>query len=149
MGKKSTPGRVRQFRRDFALLREKYALNLIAEKIGVNPGNLSNYSRGSKTPGEDFLDRFYSIFAADIQELTKDFSLGGHGPVFAAEEPTQAYLHRDDRDDHIQTLKLNNEDLRTYLGTIVKSNEILALSYQKLADALIDRLDKLTNGARE
>jgi|ERR1700744_6189059 len=145
MGKKSNTQRILEFRRDIALLRKKYTQHVIAEKIDTDSGNLSNYIRGAKNPGVDFLDKFYSIFAAEIKELTDDFHLSNPDPLAIVEEPPQSYMRPDERDDHIQTLKLNNEDLRNHLGTVIKSNEILVLSNQKLVEAqlsLIARLDR-------
>jgi transcriptional regulator with XRE-family HTH domain len=149
MGKKSNKQRIEQFRLDIALLRKKYTQIVIAKRMGTDSGNLSNYSRGHKTPGEDFLDKFYFIFTAEIQELVIDYPISDRGPSLVTGESSQEYARLDERDDHIRTLKLNNDDLRSYLSSVVKSNEILALSNQKLADAqisLIARLDKLNSG---
>ena len=143
MGRKSNKERIQRFQRDVALLRTKYAQNVIAERMGTDSGNLSNYSRGSKNPGEDFLDKFYSVFAAEIPEPANDFSREDHGPVFTVEEPIQEFKRPDDRDDHIQTLKLNNEDLRIHLTTIIRNNEILVLSNQKLVDAQMTLMVRL------
>lgn len=147
MGKKSTKQRIEQFRRDIALLKKKYPQNVIAERMEIDSGNLSNYRRGSKNPGEDFLNKFYSIFATEIQELSISYEIPDQNYSSSVEELSQEYARSDERDDHIRTLKLNNEDLRSYLSSVVKSNEILALSNQKLADAqlsLLARLDSLT-----
>jgi transcriptional regulator with XRE-family HTH domain len=148
MGKKSNKQRIAQFRRDVVLLRKRHTQNVMAERMGTDSGNLSNYSRGHKAPGEDFLDKFYSIFAAEIQELAIVYPISDQEPSLATGEEPQEYARPDDRDDHIRTLKLNNDDLRSYLSSVVKSNEILALSNQKLADAqlsLIARLDKFNS----
>ena len=145
MGKKSNKQRIEQFRQDMALLRKRHTQNVIAKRMGTDSGNLSSYSRGHKNPGEDFLDKFYFIFAAEIKELAIGYLISDHEPSLVTGEEPQEYARPDDRDDHIRTLKLNNEDLRSYLSSVVKSNEILALSNQKLADAqlsLIARLDK-------
>jgi len=150
MGKKSNQQRVLQFRRDIALLKKRYTQNVIADRVGIDSGNLSNYSRGHKNPGEDFLDKFYTIFAPEILESADNFDTSDQQPFLIVNEPPQEYNRPDDRNDHIRTLKLNNEDLRRYLDSVIKSNEILALSNQKLADAqfsLIARLDKLYEGA--
>jgi transcriptional regulator with XRE-family HTH domain len=149
MAKKSNKQRIQQFQRDFVLLRKKYALNVMAERMGTDPGNLSNYSRGAKNPGEDFLDKFYSIFATEIQGLADTYDTSDQGQHVAG-DPPQEYIRPDDRDDHIRTLKLNNEDLRSYLGLVVKNNELLVLSNQKLAEAqlsLIARLERSIRGA--
>jgi len=113
--------------------------------MGTDSGNLSNYSRGHKNPGEDFLDKFYSIFAAEILESADNFDTSDRQPLLTVDEPPQEFNRPDDRDDHIRTLKLNNEDLRRYLDSLVKSNEILVINNQKLTDAqllLIARLNR-------
>jgi transcriptional regulator with XRE-family HTH domain len=146
MGKKSNQQRVLQFRRDITLLKKRYTQNVIADRIGIDSGNLSSYSRGHKNPGEDFLDKFYTIFAPEILESAENSDTSDQQPFLTVNEPPHEYNRPDDRNDHIRTLKLTNEDLRRYLDSVVKSNEILALSNQKLADAqfsLIARLDKL------
>jgi transcriptional regulator with XRE-family HTH domain len=145
MGKKSNQQRVLQFRRDIALLKKRYTQNVIADRMGTDSGNLSNYSRGHKNPGEDFLDKFYSIFAAEILESADNFDTSDRQPLLTVDEPPQEFNRPDDRDDHIRTLKLNNEDLRRYLDSLVKSNEILVINNQKLTDAqllLIARLNR-------
>jgi transcriptional regulator with XRE-family HTH domain len=149
MGKKSTKQRIEQFRLDMGVLLKKYTQNAIAKRMGTDSGNLSSYRRGHKTPGEDFLDKFYFIFAPEIQEILVDYPISDQGLLSATGEPPQEYIRPDERDDHIRTLKLNNDDLRSYLTSVVKSNEILALCNQKLADAqvaLIARLDRLNSG---
>jgi transcriptional regulator with XRE-family HTH domain len=149
MGKKSNKQRIEQFHLDVLLLRKKYTQNDIAKRLGTDPGNLSSYSRGHKNPGEDFLDKFYFIFAAEIKKLAIEYPISDQEPSLVTGEEPQEYARPDHRDDHIRTLKLNNDDLRNYLNSVVKSNEILALSNQKLADAqvsLIARLDKLNSG---
>jgi transcriptional regulator with XRE-family HTH domain len=150
MGKKSNKQRIQQFQRDFGLLRKKHALNMLAERMGTDSGNLSNYSRGAKNPGEDFLDKFYTIFATEIQEMAEAYANSEQDLHLRSEDPPQEYARPDDRDDHIRTLKLNNEDLRNYLALVVKNNELLVLSNQKLAEAqlsLIARLEKSIRGA--
>lgn len=146
MGKKSNQQRVLQFRRDIALLKKRYTQNVIADRMGIDSGNLSSYNRGHKNPGEDFLDKFYSIFAPEILESADNSDTSDQQTFSTVNEPPQEFNRPDDRDDHIRTLKLNNEDLRRHLDSIVKSNELLALNYQKLADAqflLIARLNKV------
>jgi hypothetical protein len=149
MGKKSDKQRILQFRRDITILRERYTQHVVAEKMDTDSGNLSNYIRGHKNPGEDFLDKFYSIFAAEIKELAGNFNLIYQDPLSVVEEPPQAYSRPDDRDDHIKTLKQNNEDLRSHLGTVIKSNEILALSNQKLVEAQLSLIARLDRSNRE
>jgi transcriptional regulator with XRE-family HTH domain len=145
MGKKSNQQRVLQFRRDITLLKKRYTQNVIADRVGIDSGNLSSYSRGRKNPGEDFLDKFYSIFAAEILESADIFDTSDQQPLLTVDEPPQEFNRPDDRDDHIRTLKLNNEDLRRYLDSLVKSNEALVINNQKLTDAqllLISRLNR-------
>jgi transcriptional regulator with XRE-family HTH domain len=147
MGKKSNKQRIEQFHRDFVLLRKKYALNVVAERMGSDPGNLSNYSRGAKNPGEDFLDKFYSNFATEIRELADSYSSSVQDQPYVSEDLPQEYVRPDHRDDHIRTLKQNNEDLRNYLALVIKNNELLVISNQKLVEAqlaLIAQFDRAT-----
>ena len=135
MGKKSNNQRIQQFRRDVRLLRKKYTQNVMAERMGSDPGNFSHYSRGAKNPGEDFLDKFYANFATEIRELAASYNSSVHEQPYVSEDLPQEYVRPDHRDDHIRTLKQNNEDLRNYLALIVKNNELLVQSNQKLAEA--------------
>ena len=69
-----------------------------------------------------------------------------------SEDLPQEYVRPDQRDDHIRTLKQNNEDLRNYLALVVKNNELLVLSNQKLAEAqvaLIARFGSIHEAAGE
>jgi hypothetical protein len=149
MGRKSNIQRIQQFRRDIMLLRNKYAQYVIAERMGTDSGNLSSYSRGLKNPGEDFLDKFYSTFASEIQILTEAYPTFEQDLHFRPEESSQEYIRPDDRDDHIRTLKQNNEDLRNYLGLVVKNNELLVLSNQKLAETQLSLIAHLDRSFRE
>jgi len=149
MGRKSNKQRIQQFRRDVVLLRKKYAQYVIAERMGTDSGNLSSYSRGPKNPGEDFLDKFYSIFATEIQELADAYANSEEDQHFKSGEPLQEYNRPDDRDDHIRTLKQNNEDLRGYLSLVVKNNELLVHSNQKLTEAQLSLIARLDRSARE
>jgi transcriptional regulator with XRE-family HTH domain len=152
MVKKSNNQRIQQFRRDVRLLRKKYTQYVMAERLGMDSGNLSNYSRGGKNPGEDFLDKFYSIFAAEIRQLADSYNSSIQDQPQVSEDLPQEYVRPDQRDDHIRTLKQNNEDLRNYLALVVKNNELLVLSNQKLAEAqvaLIARFGSIHEAAGE
>jgi hypothetical protein len=160
MAKSTKKKRLELFRLDFSLLRTRYSNGEIAEKLDVDPTNLSAYYTGGKTPGEGFLKKFFLIFAEEIKEIKESgyqsepesFSTGESSS--SSEESTYGYMHTDKQADHIHTLKINNQDLRDKMGQVIESNqtlarstEILALNNQKLVEAHISILDRLKRPA--
>jgi transcriptional regulator with XRE-family HTH domain len=112
---------IERFRRDYGSLREKYAHKEVAERAQISPANLSSYVSGRKNPGKDFLTKFYSAFEQELSELTNKVT-----------EPPVVFNRADDRDDHIQTLKENNKDLRTYLDAMMANNSMLTQNNNEL-----------------
>ena len=69
MAKQAPAERIEKFRRDLKRLKEKYSNDEIAQKLRVGPTNLSSNGSGNKTPGEDFLNRFYEVFGEEIKQF--------------------------------------------------------------------------------
>ena len=124
MGKQANIQRIEQFRRDVALLKKKYpTLKEIAAKIPCNASNFSRYVKGSKSPGESLINRFYAIYEEELKLLANKFNISDKLPSSTADEQPIIYPSIDDKTDHIQTLKSNNKALHGYLGTLIKNNQ--------------------------
>ena len=131
MGKRATPEKVENFRRDYQLLRTLFEQKEIAARMGVSSANLSSYQK-RRNPGKDFLRKFYSIFEQELTELANKL-----------EEPPQEFKRPDDRDDHIHTLKLNNETLRNGFEGMLENNTRLTDYYDKLSNSQIELMNML------
>ena len=111
------------------------------------------------------------VFDKDIEEVKN----AGYEPESSStdenepsrmEEPALKYLPIDDRYEHIQTLRKNNENLQTNMDkvieigqtladsnlslarsaeTLVQNNQTLITSNEKLVDRQLTILDRLTN----
>ena len=147
MGRKAEKERINRFRKDVELLKKKYDNMKMAELLGMDPGNLSSYYTGKrKNPGEDFLDKFYTVFGEDLKQLRAEYPIDESGSA-TAEEPMGRYLN--ERDAHFQTLKLDNEAFRVNLFKVVANNETLVQTNQKLVDSQLWLLDELHKRGKE
>jgi len=112
MGQKAAEGRIKRFRSDMELLKEKYDNVKMAQLLGIDPGNLSSYYTGkSKNPGEVFLNKFYVVFGEELKQ----------------------FVHLVDESTFSEESLPENEDLRLNLFKIVETNQILAQSNLILA----------------
>jgi hypothetical protein len=146
MAKQATEERLIQFRGDYHLLRRKYKNNQMALVLNVHPSNLSAYGRGTKNPGVEFLDKFYSIYGEELKGMAYKHPGSEFGQNSIENPATVKYLHAGERDarndhddpdgdpdhderaDHINTLKKNNDTLLAGITKIIDNNRIAVRS---------------------
>lgn len=158
MAKRAKKERIDQFIKDVELLTKKYDKKVMAEQLNMDPGNLSSYSTGSKPPGEQFLDKFYSRFEEELNKLRNEINSAlfiEEVPTSKVEQSTAEYGRRSIQSDYIQTLKANNDGILVNLNIMAESNQILAKSNQTMSESnhilavnnknLVDRLLSLDN----
>jgi hypothetical protein len=141
-GRRSSNTEVVNFRADAKLVLTKYSLDVLAQKMGRKDSSyLSKCIGGAKRPGKGLLDQFYSIFGSDLTELKPSDAKAGvmpddfktdHPPT--VEQPPITFNQFDVRDDHINTLKGHYEDLRGFLGSMIKNNEELVSNNKELVN---------------
>lgn len=164
MAKRSTTEIIENFKQDYILLKnEGIAHGEIAEKMKVEGANLSSYVNGAKRPGAIVLGRFYAAFRSQLYSL-RSASVPSNPDAGLPSDPDRpseqaippealpgsltgdgserSLNPSDEHEDHIQTLKSNNKELHLHLGSVIKNNEILAISNQKLVESLLARLDQ-------
>jgi len=147
MAKQAPAERIEKFRRDLKRLKEKYSNDEIAQKLRVGPTNLSSNGSGNKTPGEDFLNRFYEVFGEEIKQFgyfSERSEDDEQHPKSKVDETQFAYSRKGAR-ELIDVLKSNNDFLRTDFHNIVKSNQDLAESNKTMSQTnliLVEILSK-------
>jgi len=117
MSKKASEKQLNRFRRDAAILRRKYSNDEMAKKLDVNPANFSSYCSGAKNPGEDFLNKFYMVYADELTSPPYESDAAGDQSSTTGEASLR-YLSGD-----------NKEDRRTNFDKIVETNSIMAKSH--------------------
>lgn len=137
MAKKASKERIKQFRKDLRLLKQKYSNKQIAVRAKIGAANLSSYCTGAKNPGEKTINDFYKEFENEIKNMDYQHP-SEDDPQQPAENPALIkYLHAnetrkdhsyDDRDDHIQTLKKNNDALLAGITKVIDNNTIAVKS---------------------
>lgn len=142
MAKQATEKQLIQYRGDYQLLRKKYKNNQMALVLNVHPSNLSAYGRGTKNPGVEFLEKFYTIYGEEIRAMAYKHP-GDEFGRHAAEDPgaTIKYLHADERgqrhdhDDHEDDFNTLKKDKDTLLAGITKmiDNNAVAVRSTELA----------------
>ncbi len=81
----------------------------LADKVGLNRGNITSYERGIATPGIDALQRMATFFEVELVDLiNKNLSIG-----FQTSKPNVAHNNPENQPEHLQPL-LNP----SILGTI-------------------------------
>ncbi|HVU59184.1 MAG TPA: hypothetical protein VHD83_29180 [Puia sp.] len=145
MAKQASAERIEKFRKDLERLKEKYSNEEIAQKLGVDPTNLSSNGSGSKNPGEDFLNRFYEVFGEEIKQFGYFSERSEDDKQYSKVKDTQFAYSRKNARELIDVLKSNNEFLRGDFSNIVKSNQDLAESNKNMSQTnliLVEMLSK-------
>jgi len=132
MSAPATEKQLAQFRIDYALLRTRHRNKEMAKVLGIHETNLSACGRGTKNPGAEFLEKFYAVYGKEIEALSYKHPGNEFGRYRVDEPETPVkYLHsredqhiyaREDREDHIETLKKNNDALLTGIREIIANN---------------------------
>ncbi|HEY4289789.1 MAG TPA: hypothetical protein VGN00_21960 [Puia sp.] len=125
----------------------RFPIKTIADRMGIDRGNLSAYLSGKKPISERFIQRFYYTFAEDLKITPAKDSMPA---VSSAEEDMVAYgtnkLESQDQEEIEQLKKINN-NLTRNLTDLIESNRMLADSNQKLVEAHVLLINKKVNKA--
>ena len=104
MAKQAGEEEIDRWRRDYQRLRKKYFNKAIAQKLGVNPANLSACVKGSKNPGEKFIKKFYMVYP-ELVEPPDDHPTGSNANKGQQgsrhEEPTSGTAENSAADDQM------------------------------------------------
>jgi transcriptional regulator with XRE-family HTH domain len=65
------PDLLEKFREDVRMLRLRLPIAEIANRMGMDKGNISSYLNGRKRPGKKFLQKFYQIFSASTTTVAE------------------------------------------------------------------------------
>jgi hypothetical protein len=113
--KQKRAAELEKFRHILSALREKFALNEIAQITGIQITNLSAYGSGSKNPSPETIELFYSKLKNEIDDLPKP----GKNPKGAEgmQDEPQLFKHvkrpKNITGDLVQNLLINNDRLWT------------------------------------
>ncbi|HTI91398.1 MAG TPA: hypothetical protein VL727_12470 [Puia sp.] len=126
MGKKADKERIETFKKDMELLKRRYDNAKIAELLGVDAGNLSSYYTGGKSPGKEFLDKFYAVLGEEIVQMKSEYV---HDIELSKIEDAQVR--------YMQTAKEpdSNYGFQSNFDKIVDSNHLLAKSNLFMAES--------------
>jgi len=152
MIKSASEERLAQFREDLYVLDQEYQNNYIAKKLGIHPTNLSSYRSAKKEPGNAFLEKFYETFGEEIKEMKKKRPYKAEEEALSADQESamnepavvrnMASDERDNnvnalKDDHINSLKTNNEYLRQQMSEVIKTNQLQSQSIENLSQSYL------------
>ncbi len=119
----------------------RFPIKTIADRMGIDRGNLSAYLSCNKPISERFIQRFYHTFAEELKTtVAKDFM----PVVFALAEDCIPYVtsRLENLYREIEQLKILIDNLTRNLQNLIESNRILADSNQKLVETHVLLIDK-------
>jgi hypothetical protein len=143
MGRQASPDKIRQFQQDAELLiSNKWNVTMIAEKMEVNPSNLSgniNFREATdqnktvgKKPGSDTINKFYLHFRLEVERLKPAPDL------LSREGKPEPEFNQDERQRRIRELEENKKFLEQQLAAVIINNTTLSNSIDSLADNYTD-----------
>ena len=152
MGIQSDKEKIDQFKRDVDVL--GHSNTKIAEKMGMEKGNFSNYIHENITITENFLKKFYDAWGDEINakyEERKAAYPTDPSPQSGVSEDVPGYPEKNYRDDFIEFMQKNYTALVNNLDKVtdsnyklVASNEKLVESNQKLVEVVLGQSKKKT-----
>jgi transcriptional regulator with XRE-family HTH domain len=121
-----------RLRRDIASLNLRFPVKTVADRLGVDRGNLSAYLSGKKPIPEKLLQKFYKTFSKELSgEATKDATSAD----FPMEEGYYGTSKSGQQNEEIEQLKKLNGDLNCTVQELLKSNRQLVDSNRMLVEA--------------
>lgn len=125
--------RLEQLKKDIDKLRLRFPISTIAQKVGVNKGNVSSYMSGRVPLSENFLKKFYAIFGNELERVAME---GASEQGSALQEPESDYAAVNSeiyksRDWEKEKERLKNIEYQ--LATIAKMLKTM-LNRQKMAE---------------
>jgi len=132
--------RLERLKKDVNSMQFRFPIKTIADRMGIDRGNLSAYLSGKKPISERFIQRFYHTFAEDLKTTaTKDM------PVDSSVEEDLFIYGRskvESQDQDLEQLKKINETLARSLKVLSESNRLLAESNQRLVETHVLLINK-------
>jgi len=80
--------RLEQLKNDIDKLHLRFPITTIAQKMGINKGNVSSYISGRVPLSDNFLKKFYAIFGGELEKLAREEAAG---PESVLKEPESGY----------------------------------------------------------
>ena len=153
MSKRAKQEKLEKFRADLQLLKKIYPNAEIAQKLGVDPANLSSYGTGSKKPGEAFLNTFYMNFSKEINEQNDNqqspsVPYDHESELRTLQEAAIKCLRANELHEHKLTLKDNNTHLLGYVNKALEITKSLVDVQKQMAESshiLIKSNEKMVN----
>jgi transcriptional regulator with XRE-family HTH domain len=81
--------RLEQLKNDIDRLHLRFPVTAIAQRMGINKGNVSSYLSGRVPLSDNFLKNFYTVFAADLERMARQ-EIPGQEPSVKEPEPNFA-----------------------------------------------------------
>lgn len=147
MGKRATGKDIERWRHHYWLLREKFSNKEIAERLGVDPANLSALASGIKTPGEKFIKDFYMEYpefkdspkenAASSKEERPDYKQEPQPSPTAEEAVVRQFNAEDTATMRIELyhLRRNEEFLRNEFSKVTSTSQTAVNAFDKMAES--------------
>ena len=153
MAKRAKQEKLKKFREDLQLVKKIYPNLEIAQKLNVDPANLSSYGTGSKNPGETFLNTFYMNFSDEINEQNDKQQAASvpydlESELKTVQEAAIKYLPNNELQEHKTTLKENNTHLLGYVNRALDITQTMVDVQKQMAESshiLIKSNEKMVN----
>jgi transcriptional regulator with XRE-family HTH domain len=129
-----------RLKKDVNSLKFRFPIKTIADRMGVDRGNLSAYLSGKKPVSERFIRRFYHTFAEDLKavaDLKRADSSSVEEEIF-----TYGTIKAESQSHEIEQLKIMNDTLTRNVQILIESNRKLVDSNQKLVEANVLLINK-------
>ena len=128
MARTATEEEIERFRRDLARLKKKHGNDKVAERLGIDPANLSSYST-TRNPGKKTINKLYMSFNHELNEAGKPADENAKLPE--VEEPLTRYGSRHGRDEYVEELRDNYSHAQRSMDKMLE-----------LTRAMVDHADK-------
>jgi hypothetical protein len=109
--------------------------------MATNPGNFSSRAKGTKRPGQDFINLFYQVWGKKLQNLEASEEIdAGKKNDSRSDGPKQSFpgssIYQDERPQRLE------EGISRLDTAIIVLMERLVVSHQKLIDAHLSILSQ-------
>jgi len=149
--KRATDIEIERWKQHYWQLRATLSNKEMAEKTGVDAGNLSAMAKGTKTPGDKFIKDFYLVYPP-LNNLANDHQPNfttmakntqykqGDEKVNKAEEALLRFINMEDPDvmryELIQRRK-SEEYLREELSKVNSTSMVAVSAFDKMAESTV------------
>jgi hypothetical protein len=125
--------RLEQLKNDIDKLHLRFPVTTIAQKMGINKGNVSSYLSGRVPLSDNFLEKFYSVYGKELERMAMQEALELESAV---KEPASEYAAFKSAPAKSQDWEKEKERLKNIeyqLSTITKILKTM-LNRQKLTE---------------